>query len=388
MLDFNEAVPLALYVHLPWCVKKCPYCDFNSHEKTIDDDEAEAYVDALFRDLEQDLPRIWGRQILSVFIGGGTPSLFPVAAMDRLMSGLRARLNIHPEQEITLEANPGTAEADKFAGYREAGINRLSLGVQSFNDRHLKALGRIHDSREAEAAVAMARAAGFDNINLDLMFGLPEQQLDEALADLEQAIALESNHLSWYQLTLEPNTVFYARPPELPDDDLIWDMQNAGQSLLARHGFRQYEVSAYAQAGWRCQHNLNYWEFGDYLGIGAGAHAKLTNVAEGRVERFTRHRIPARYVALAGTHEVLTRKESIKRKELAFEFMLNALRLTDGIPASLFRERTGMPLNVIEKELKEAETRLLINWDVNQLAPTEKGQRYLNDLVGLFLPDT
>ncbi|MEQ8289728.1 MAG: radical SAM family heme chaperone HemW [Gammaproteobacteria bacterium] len=385
MLDFKEAVPLSLYVHLPWCLKKCPYCDFNSHERNVDVDMQLDYVDALVRDLEFDLPRIWGRQIVSVFIGGGTPSLFSVEAIDRLLAALRARLNLHPGIEVSMEANPGTAEAEKFKGYRDAGINRLSLGIQSLNDDHLKALGRIHDSHEALAAVEIARAAGFDNLNLDIMFGLPGQDTGQALSDLQQAIELKPAHISWYQLTLEPNTVFHARPPALPDDDLTWEMQEAGQALLAENGYIQYEISAYAQNTKRCEHNLNYWEFGDYLGIGAGAHGKLTNVAEGRIERFSRHRLPARYLELAGSEQAVTTNRVLTRAELPLEFMLNAMRLVEGVPTQLFLQRTGMPLTVIDRELDAAEKQGLLHWNVQQLAPTDKGQRYLNNLLSLFM---
>ncbi len=387
MLNFKEAVPLSLYVHLPWCVKKCPYCDFNSHEHVVDTDTEQQYVDALIRDLEFDLPNIWGRQIVSVFIGGGTPSLFSVAAIDKLMIALRARLNLHPGIEVTMEANPGTAEAEKFTGYRDAGINRLSIGIQSLNDSHLKVLGRIHDSKEALSAVAMAKSAGFDNINLDLMFGLPEQTVDEALADLQQVIDLNPTHISWYQLTLEPNTVFHARPPALPDDDHIWEMQQQGQALLASNGYNQYEISAYANDGKRCEHNLNYWEFGDYLGIGAGAHGKLTNVAEGKIERFSRHRIPKRYMELAGSDQALTSSKALTRADLPLEFMLNTMRLVDGVPSNLFLERTGLPLSRIEDQLAKAENMELLDWSVQRLAPTTKGQRYLNNLLSLYMEE-
>ncbi len=387
MLNFKEAVPLSLYVHLPWCVKKCPYCDFNSHEHVVDADTEQQYVDALIRDLEFDLPNIWGRQIVSVFIGGGTPSLFSVAAIDKLMVALRARLNLHPGIEVTMETNPGTTEAEKFTGYRDAGINRLSIGIQSLNDSHLTVLGRIHDSEAALAAVAMAKAAGFDNINLDLMFGLPEQTTEQALSDLQQVINLQPTHISWYQLTLEPNTVFYAKPPTLPDDDHIWGSQQQGQTLLANNGYNQYEISAYASDGKRCEHNLNYWEFGDYLGIGAGAHGKLTNVAEGKIERFSRHRIPKRYMALAGSEQALTSRKALTRNDLPLEFMLNTMRLVNGVPSNLFLERTGLPLSRIEQQLQRAESLELLDWDVQQLAPTEKGQRYLNNLLSLYMED-
>ncbi len=385
MLNFNEAIPLSLYVHLPWCVKKCPYCDFNSHEHRVDDDTEQQYVDALISDLEFDLPNIWGRQISSVFIGGGTPSLFSVEAMDKLMVALRARLNLHPGIEITLEANPGTIEAEKFRGYRDIGINRLSLGIQSLNDAQLKALGRIHDSNEAKAAVAMAKDAGFDNVNLDLMFGLPGQTIEQALSDLQQLIALQPAHISWYQLTIEPNTIFYSKPPTLPDDDRIWDIQQQGQVLLAEAGYQQYEISAYASHNQRCEHNLNYWEFGDYLGIGAGAHGKITNVAEGKIERFTRHRIPERYLDMAGSDAAVTSQKRISRQELPLEFMMNSMRLNQGVPTKLFLQRTGLPLSIVEQQLSQAEQQGWLDWGLERLSPTASGQRYLNDFLGLFL---
>ena len=385
MLDFKVAIPLSLYIHLPWCVKKCPYCDFNSHEikkSVIDEDD---YIDALIRDIDFELPRIWGRQIISVFIGGGTPSLFSADALDKLISALRSRLNIHPQIEITLEANPGTAEAKKFKAYRELGINRLSIGVQSFHDEQLKALGRIHDANEALNAVEMAKNAGFENFNIDLMFGLPQQSIEEAINDLEIAVAEQPTHISWYQLTIEPNTIFNARPPPLPREDDIWEMQSAGKIFLAEQGYTQYEVSAYALKKQQCSHNLNYWEFGDYLGIGAGAHGKITNIAEGRIERFARHKIPSRYMILAGNDAVITETKKLGRQDLPLEFMMNALRLIEGVPANLFLERTGMPLKIVEKELSIAEERQLIDWQLNCLRPSPQGQRYLNDLLGLFV---
>ena len=299
-LGFTAPIPLALYVHIPWCARKCPYCDFNSHEARGPVPES-AYVDALLADLEQDLPRVWGRRIESVFIGGGTPSLFSAEALDRLLAGLRARLPLRPDTEITLEANPGAVEQGKFAEFREIGINRLSIGVQSFNDEQLQRLGRIHDRRVAFAAAEAAHVAGLDNFNLDLMFGLPEQTVEQALADIANAVALQPAHLSYYQLTIEPNTRFYQSPPTLPDDETISLMQERTQAELARQGYRQYEVSAYARETRRCRHNLNYWEFGDYLGIGAGAHGKLTDPAAGRIHRLWKLKQPRDYLAMAGT---------------------------------------------------------------------------------------
>ncbi|MDX1519970.1 MAG: radical SAM family heme chaperone HemW, partial [Gammaproteobacteria bacterium] len=300
LLSFRESIPLSLYIHLPWCVRKCPYCDFNSHESGTVEAREMAYVDALVSDLDTSLPEIWGRRIHSIFIGGGTPSLFSPAALERLLQACQARLNPYPDTEITLEANPGTAEAKKFRDYRALGINRLSLGIQSFSDTCLQKIGRIHDAREARAAIEMAHTAGFAEINLDLMYGLPGQSLEDAMGDLETAIDFQPQHLSWYQLTLEPNTVFAARPPPLPGEDLVFNMQERGQDLLQDHGYQRYEVSAWSRPDGQCRHNLNYWQFGDYLGIGAGAHSKITDVARGTVSRMTRHRIPERYIDLAG----------------------------------------------------------------------------------------
>ncbi len=385
LLTFKENPPLSLYIHLPWCVKKCPYCDFNSHEfssKVIDED---VYIDALIRDIETELPRIWGRTITSVFIGGGTPSLFSVESLNKLLSAIRARLNIHSGIEITLEANPGTAEAEKFRGYREAGINRLSIGIQSFNDKYLKSLGRIHDSKEALHAIDLAKSAGFENFNLDLMFALPNQSINDAIHDLETAVAQSPTHISWYQLTIEPNTVFYSKPPKIPTDDDSWSIQEQGQRFLQENGYKQYEISAYAKDNQVATHNLNYWEFGDYLGIGAGAHGKITNIAEGKIERFTRHKIPKRYMELAGNETVITETRKLIRQDLPLEFMMNAMRLSKGIIPDLFLQRTGSPLSVIEKELLMAVDRQLIDWQLNELKPTIQGQRYLNELLEMFV---
>jgi oxygen-independent coproporphyrinogen-3 oxidase len=385
LLNFTEAIPLSLYIHLPWCIKKCPYCDFNSHEFSAVGLEEDAYVDALIRDIESELPRIWGRTIHSIFIGGGTPSLFSATALDRLLSATRARLNINPGIEITLEANPGTAEADKFRAYREIGINRLSLGVQSFNDKNLKALGRIHDAAEALYAIDVTRKAGFENFNVDLMFGLPGQSIADALHDLEIAVAQSPTHISWYQLTIEPNTVFNSKPPVLPGEDAIWSMQEQGQAYLQEQNYRQYEISAYARDNHVAKHNMNYWQFGDYLGIGAGAHGKITNVAEKKIERYTRHKIPKRYIELAGTNAVITETRVLQRDELALEFMMNALRLNEGVATRLFSERTGMLLKTAEKELTQAEEQGLIDWQLNYLKPSVKGQHYLNELLQIFV---
>lgn len=385
MLNFKEALPLSLYIHLPWCVKKCPYCDFNSHEAKDSDLDEQTYIDALIRDIDSELPRIWGRTISSVFIGGGTPSLFSAEALDKLLSALRARLNIMSGIEITLEANPGTAEAEKFKAYHALGINRLSIGVQSFADEKLKSLGRVHNSNEALMAISMARNAGFENINIDLMFGLPEQKISEAMQDLNLAIEQAVSHISWYQLTIEPNTVFNAKPPSLPSEDYIWEMQNQGQALLSESAYGQYEISAYAKNKKYCQHNLNYWEFGDYLGVGAGAHGKITNIAAGKVERFQRHKIPARYIELTNSGAAVTETKVLTRDDMVLEFMMNAMRLKNGVSSHLFMERTGLPLTVMEKKLSKAEEQGLIDWQRDELKPTDKGFHYLNELLGIFL---
>jgi oxygen-independent coproporphyrinogen-3 oxidase len=375
---FAVLPPLSLYVHLPWCVRKCPYCDFNSHEKHADLPFAE-YVAALVRDLEAMLPSVWGRRIHAVFMGGGTPSLFPAEQIDALLSAVRARLALEPDAEITLEANPGTAEAARFRGYRSAGVNRLSLGVQSFDDAMLKALGRIHSAHEARRAVGMALET-FGNVNIDLMYGLPGQSLAMARADIEEGVRRGTPHLSAYQLTIEPNTVFFSRPPELPGHDAAADMQATAEQTLAQAGFAHYETSAFARPGHRCRHNVNYWEFGDYLGIGAGAHGKLS-FAE-RVTRHERPKQPREYLACSA--DVPMRQ--VEPGELPFEFMLNALRLVEGFPVDLFAARCGLPLSLIEARLAAAEDRGLIERDARRIRPTGLGRRFLNDLLGLFLP--
>ncbi|HPE72963.1 MAG TPA: radical SAM family heme chaperone HemW [Candidatus Competibacter sp.] len=384
---FTAPIPLALYVHIPWCARKCPYCDFNSHEAREPLPER-AYVDALLADLEQDLPRVWGRRIDSLFIGGGTPSLFSAEALDRLLSGLRARLPLRPDLEITLEANPGTVERSKFAEFREVGINRLSIGVQSFDDGHLHALGRIHDRRAAIAAAEAAHAAGLDNFNLDLMFGLPGQTVAQALTDIACALALQPAHLSYYQLTLEPNTRFYRSPPLLPDDETIDVIQERAQEELARHGYPRYEVSAYARADRRCRHNLNYWEFGDYLGIGAGAHGKLSDPAAGQIQRLWKVKHPRDYLARAGTPAGVGGDAPVREAELPLEFLMNALRLVEGVPAALFGERTGLPLAALEPGWSQARARGLLENDPERLQASELGLRFLNDLLQAFIPET
>lgn len=385
MSGFAEPIPLSLYVHLPWCVRKCPYCDFNSHTAGEILPEAE-YVEALIADLESELPRVWGRRIESVFIGGGTPSLFSAAALENLLDGLRARLPLRPDIEITLEANPGTFEQARFADYRQLGINRLSIGVQSFNDASLRRLGRIHGGAEALRAADIARASGFEDFNLDLMFGLPGQNLAAARHDIETALALAPSHLSYYQLTLEPNTLFHHDPPTLPDDDLIAEMQAAAQTQLAEGGFAQYEVSAYARAGRRCRHNLNYWTFGDYLGIGAGAHGKLTDPASGAINRRWKMRQPAQYMKAARAGDATGGSNEITSTERAFEFMLNALRLREGFDLSLFETRTGLSHTYIEDTLNDACQRKLIERDGERVRPSPLGWNFLNDLTALFLP--
>ena len=374
--------PLAAYVHIPWCVRKCPYCDFNSHAAGAELPEA-AYVDALLADLDEDLEQVQGRRLSSIFFGGGTPSLFSAPALGRILDGLERRVGFADDIEITLEANPGTFEQAKFRDYRQLGINRLSIGVQSFQADKLKTLGRIHDGGEAIRAADMARAAGFDNFNLDLMHGLPQQSLEDALADLRTAIAQQPTHLSWYQLTVEPNTEFWSRPPQLPDDDILWDIQEAGQALLAEHGYRQYETSAYAQPGRQARHNLNYWTFGDFLGIGAGAHAKLTQ-ADGRILRSWKTRTPKDY--LDPGKPFRAGEKQLQADELPFEFLMNVLRLTDGVPALLFTQRTGLPLDLLAAGRREAEARSLLVSDPQRLVATTKGQLFLNDLLQLFLP--
>ena len=374
--------PLALYVHIPWCVRKCPYCDFNSHALRTAEPPEQDYVAALLTDLEAQLPRIWGRTVSSVFIGGGTPSLFSGAAIDSLLGGIRARLNLHPDAEITLEANPGTVEAERFRDFRAAGVNRLSIGIQSFADAQLQALGRIHDRHEAIAAVEIAQAAGFDNINLDLMHGLPGQSVADACADLNQAIALGPSHLSWYQLTLEPNTLFHAQPPLLPDDDTIAGIEDIGFELLAEQGFRRYEISAFASQGRHSRHNLNYWSFGDYLGIGAGAHGKLSDAATAHVRRYQKPKHPNDYLRAPGAElEVRT----LDHDDLIFEFMLNALRLVDGVPAAWFQARTGLLRDVLEPAFRDAINDGLLDANPERIRPTQQGLRFLNDLQARFL---
>ncbi|MBV4461484.1 radical SAM family heme chaperone HemW [Pseudomonas sp. COR58] len=373
--------PLALYVHIPWCVRKCPYCDFNSHTATQVLPEQE-YVDAMLADLDQDLHAVHGRELSSIFFGGGTPSLFSAEALGRLLEGVKQRIRFADDIEITLEANPGTFEQEKFVAYRALGINRLSIGIQSFQQQKLEALGRIHNGDEAVRAAGMARQAGFDNFNLDLMHGLPDQSLDDALSDLRQAIALKPTHISWYQLTLEPNTVFWNQPPVLPEDDTLWDIQEAGQALLAEHGYAQYEVSAYAQPGRAARHNLNYWSFGDFIGIGAGAHGKLSH-PDGRIVRTWKTRLPKDYLNPAKSFQA--GEKALADDEMPFEFLMNALRLTAGVESRLYPERTGLPLETLAEGRREAERSGLLQVEPSRLAATERGQLFLNDLLQTFL---
>ncbi len=379
----DSPIPLSLYVHIPWCVRKCPYCDFNSHAQRGSIDEV-GYVQALLADLDQELRRQHLHEVRSLFVGGGTPSLFSGNAIAQLLDGIAARLRLSQDAEITLEANPGTAEARRFAAYRAAGVNRLSIGVQTLDDAKLAALGRIHSSDQAVAAYRMARSAGFDNINLDLMYGLPGQDVGGALNDLEALIRLGPEHVSWYQLTLEPNTLFHHRPPRLPDDDSLADIMDAGQALLADAGYLQYEVSAYARPGRWARHNLNYWAFGDYLGIGAGAHGKLTTPGH-LVRRSVKPRHPAAYLA-AVDQGVVPDARQVAAHDLPLEFFLNVLRLTDGVPVDCFEQRTGLPLASIAGQLRQARASGLLDAGPTRLAPTALGQRYLNDLLALFDP--
>jgi putative oxygen-independent coproporphyrinogen III oxidase len=381
------APPLSIYVHLPWCVRKCPYCDFNSHVAPPELPQAK-YVDWLLQDLDCDLQQHYfqndGREVVSIFFGGGTPSLFAPDEIARLLQGFKARIAHAGDVEVTMEANPGTIEHGRFAGYRDAGVTRISLGVQSFNDAHLQRLGRIHQSDHVFKAVDELRAAGFDNFNLDLMYALPEQTLEQALSDIEQAIALQPAHISHYQLTLEPGTVFYHQPPPLPDDDTAWSMQHECQSRLAAHGYEHYEVSAYARAGRQCRHNLNYWSFGDYMGLGAGAHGKLTGPTQ--IVRTVRRKQPREYLATIAPTARLSDTAAVATAQLPFEFMLNALRLRAGFGADEFTSRTGLPIAAIEDPLREATARGLLSHGSDRWQPTELGQRFLNDLQALFLP--
>jgi len=387
VLQLNALPPLSLYVHLPWCLKKCPYCDFNSHEFRSGEDAAstqDVYINALFADLEASLPLIWGRSIQTVFLGGGTPSLFDPEAIDRLVGGIRARVRLAPDAEVTMEANPGTFEKDRFKAFRQAGITRLSIGVQSFDNAHLKALGRVHDRDQALAAVTEA-AQVFDTFNLDLMYALPGQTLAGLTQDIQTALAFAPPHISIYHLTIEPNTVFAKFPPTLPEDDLAYEMMDRITELTSAQGLSRYEVSAYAKPGHQCAHNLNYWQFGDYLGIGAGAHSKLSFAH--RVVRQVRYREPALYMQQAMKGEPVTQNTEVSRQDLPFEYMLNALRLREGFVLSDYVDRTGLAMTSIQKGLQEAERLGLIERDLHRVWPTERGFDFLSDLQALFLSE-
>ena len=386
LLQLQSLPPLSLYVHLPWCIKKCPYCDFNSHEWRDNSQgmPEQRYIDALLVDLEASLPLIWGRPVHSIFIGGGTPSLFEPASIDRLISGIRARLPLEAEAEITMEANPGTFEKDRFKAFRAAGVTRLSIGVQSFNDVHLKALGRVHNSDQAMAAVAEAQTA-FETFNLDVMYALPGQSLADLSQDIQTALSFSPPHISIYHLTIEPNTMFAKHPPVLPEDDDAYAMMDLITDMTGAAGLKRYEVSAYAKPGHRCWHNLNYWQFGDYLGIGAGAHSKLSFAH--RVMRYVRYREPQLYLAQAFKGEPVTQCEEVSREDLPFEYMLNALRLKEGFSLADYMARTGLAMTSIQQGLSSAEAKQLIARDLHRVWPTERGFDFLSDLQALFLAD-
>lgn len=377
-------IPLSLYIHFPWCVQKCPYCDFNSHALRNQTIPEQAYIEALIGDLKQDLIWVQERPLQSIFMGGGTPSLFSGTAIKYLLDAIRQEIAWVEDIEITLEANPGTIDQAHFAAYRAAGVNRLSLGVQSLQDDKLNVLGRIHDQYAVLKAVDIARQSGFDNFNIDLMFGLPQQTTAQALDDLRQATELQPTHLSWYQLTIEPNTVFYKQTPTLPEDELLWEMTQVGQSYLQQQGFMQYEVSAYSRQQ-PCRHNLNYWQFGDYLGLGAGAHAKVTDLQSGTITRLVKYKQPTAYIQHAMNQQAIVQQTIVSEKAVAFEFMLNALRLVAPIDLALFEQRTGMSRDVIQPILLQAEQRELINLNGDSLVVTDLGKRFLNDLQALFL---
>ena len=397
-MQFHSPLPLSLYVHYPWCERKCPYCDFNSHSlsaqgqrlsKAAESAQEQRYLAAMIRQLEQTLPLIWGRPIQSIFFGGGTPSLISEAGLESFLSQARALLGFGPEVEITLEANPGTVDFEKFAGFKEAGVNRLSIGVQSFDPQKLTALGRIHTADEAIKAIESAQAVGFKNLNIDLMFALPQQTLAQAQQDVQQAIALAPSHLSHYQLTLEPNTPFYKQPPPLPDEDFAWEMQLACQSQIAEAGFQHYEVSAYAKNNQACRHNLNYWQFGDYLGLGAGAHGKITDAPNGQIWRTQMPASPGGYMDMIERGK-MGRKHTLTDEDARFEFMLNAMRLQQGFDLSLFEQRTGLPMQsldaIIEQWTKAGWVTLSSNATQKRLCLTTTGKTYLNTVLEQLLP--
>jgi len=374
--------PLSLYIHIPWCVRKCPYCDFNSHEKKTDLPEQD-YIRALIEDLDQDLPLAQQRPLTSIFFGGGTPSLFSSEAISQIVRAVEQRIPFSDNIEITLEANPGTAEQQRFSGYRKAGVNRLSIGIQSFDDQKLQNLGRIHNSGEAHKAVKLARSSGFDNLNIDIMYALAGQSVQQAMSDLSGAIHCEPDHLSWYQLTIEPNTAFYSRPPTLPDEDTMLVMQQTGFELLAQAGYQQYEVSAFAHPTRQASHNLNYWRFGDYLGIGAGAHGKITLPAEGRIVRTRKSRQPEHYMAASLSRSAP--HQSVAVNERAMEYMLNVLRLHEGFTAAQFEARTGLAFGQVEKQVESLISKQLLHRNRDRFQPTEKGRQFLNTMLEAFL---
>jgi oxygen-independent coproporphyrinogen-3 oxidase len=386
MFNFTATPPLSLYIHIPWCVRKCPYCDFNSHA-VHDEIPEQAYITALLADLEQELPAVWRRMVNSVFIGGGTPSLLSPVALSRLLGEIRARLPLKPGAEITLEANPGTVDLTRFAGFREAGINRLSLGIQSFQPTLLKNIGRIHNDSEAFTAYEAARQAGFDNINLDLMFGLPGQDIDQAIDDLRIATTLAPEHLSWYELTIEPNTWFHRHPPERVDDETAWEIQTSGQALLHAAGYNRYEISAYAQTDRQCRHNLNYWQFGDYLGIGAGAHGKITDTTSQRIYRTAKTRHPRSYLEAAHTAGRIAAQSELDPDDVLLEFAMNALRLERGFSTAEFAATTGLPASTIEPGVQTAMEQGFLAYHEGNIVTTTHGQRYLNELLQYWVPE-
>ena len=392
MPEFSILPPLSLYIHFPWCVEKCPYCDFNSHEikSSLPFDK---YIDCLILDLEYELPNIWGRSITSIFMGGGTPSVFPASAIDRLLQALRARLNFSPDIEITLEANPGTVDQAQFIGYRQAGVNRLSMGIQSFNDSMLKKLGRIHNSIQAINAIEAAQQAGFSNFNLDLMFGLPGQSIEQMQQDLQTAIDIQPPHLSHYQLTIEPNTFFAKNvPKKLPQDDLLWDMTQQAHQLLLDNQYAQYEVSAFSKFEThnknRCQHNINYWQFGDYIGIGAGAHQKISFANTQEIQRCFKQKNPKNYMQHVKTNKHILDKHALSNNDITFEFMLNALRLSNGFTLKTYTESTGLPVSYVQTTIDLAKEKKWISESNNVIKPTPLGMQYLNDVMSLFLPES
>jgi len=387
MPELTQLPPLSLYIHFPWCVQKCPYCDFNSHEQKSPLNEIN-YINTLLNDLENDLPLVWGRKINTIFMGGGTPSLFSPEAIELLLTGIRSRIPLSPNAEITMEANPGTLENERLFGFRESGINRISLGVQSFHDEHLKKLGRIHNSETASNAIDMAKQAKFEKMNIDLMFALPHQTLEQAMLDIKTAISFSPTHISYYQLTIEPNTAFHNNPPPLPNDDLSWNIFEKGQAELNNSEFKQYEVSAYSKPGQACRHNMNYWQFGDYLGIGAGAHAKITDGSQQSITRYWKNKHPKDYLTKKGD-TYIAGSRIIDGKELVFEFLLNALRLNEGFNIDTFLHHTGLDENLLAKSLEKPISQNLIHWNSqnNTIKTTDNGRRFLNEVLQQCLPD-